>query len=1250
VLRTSFGTQARFTLENFVSFAPDSIYRSGVNRARAFAVSSEIMIELSPPSPIPAPVVRLNAPSDLGACNDLILDASGSTGSGGRPFQSIQWAFVSADQSASVQDNAANVKTVLQAAAAEGQTRVRVPRAQLEDGATYTVSVSLTNWLGGVGTSETASMTVSGLNLPSLSVLGGTTQQASRNQEFSLTARASARGCNASQIIPLEYSFIQSGGPTDISAFLSTTTRGIVIPAGHLFHDPSLPYTVVVSVNIVGDLTASTSASTVIHVGTQALQASIMGGSRVVSPTSALVIDGSQSSDPNNDELQAGGPSNNVLQSYAWTCTTSGGVCSDLTASVSTRTFTVSSERVAEFSGKQLTFKLTFTSNGKSASSTAQIDVASVPVPAVSIIGPLGSTPVLVAGSTHFKVDSSSRVVLLGTADSDQVQWSLASSSEEINDLLSTPSEQKQVVIRAGALVAGKTYTFSLSAIGSIPTAVGKSSITIVANGPPSTGTVSASAASGTALTDTIDFVAQQWVDDTEDLPLQFQFFVDSSGAVPSERELKEQTTGSPASIISSSNVLSLLVPTSSGNGNITVIVYVYDKFGSFAASHVQVESAPAVAEGASAEQVASFVEDAASLVSATLGEGDAEAAMSVAASLADVLNGAAPSSGSNQPIGEAAAQKARRTQLRQNILGAVLGAASSDVKSKLGAVKSLTSSAGEVSPTMVSGIVGMLQSLLGFGSGRQLSTSNTPLSLSTATSFSDVSVNLLNADSEAQVTGLTAAQQTALSSFRAIGTRLLVNAVGNEDASVIAAGLSGCLPQSAVSINMQSKKAVCQNGKLFSTGVTDAARPVQDIALCNAGSAEFFGPGAVSPVNIGGVVPGAAGVVGGAGSAVCSSEVNVQLLTLPKGFVDVLSGLQTAFANNYIGAPASSGLTVVADTTQSAPIIRAEFTDTSGVLLSSSDITGAEFVVPLFAKPAIATNTHFIKPPPAGSRRLAGHANFTEHMSFVPSLNNYEVTCPTDSAVYNNGPVMLTASCPMGDHDVQCSASQAGGKFAGQCPVSAFTAACIQEDSLNFGQWTTQHCTVQDLSNEHALCSCNVMAPVTVAFATVLRASTQMFTAAASPSPQPAPSTPPAAPSSSPSAPNASPSASPVPITGTGTKDTSSASEFTTTQAVGSAFVVIVVILVAALVIRQRRKIVKLKEQQERVLSATASQRIIVSSGGSAQGEQTFTAVDPTASRRDMLKSMNAYNTGSVRWGASARAVKSKPTQAART
>lgn len=114
--------------------------------------SSVFTITVDPPEVSLVPIVILNLPTQSGACNNLTVDISASTGSGGRSWTDVTWNVLATDGDVTLEPylnlNFNYVSNVMS-----------VPRSMLYS-TTYQITATVTNFLG-YTSSGTATTTIS---------------------------------------------------------------------------------------------------------------------------------------------------------------------------------------------------------------------------------------------------------------------------------------------------------------------------------------------------------------------------------------------------------------------------------------------------------------------------------------------------------------------------------------------------------------------------------------------------------------------------------------------------------------------------------------------------------------------------------------------------------------------------------------------------------------------------------------------------------------------------------------------------------------------------------------------------------------------------------------------------------------------------------------------------------------------------------------------------------------------------------
>jgi hypothetical protein len=261
----------------------------------ASAATSSVLVQ-APNKPI-APLVSIVAPSVLGPCDDLVLDLSGSRGSGGRSFQSVRFAV------AGVHNNVSRISSLLNSGSDSALSRPSlVTHDLLAPGYAYSVTVMVCNFIGGCGQASHAVIVSSSINLPVVSLNAKTMQTMNRFNPLAISGRAYTSSCGGGvNTANLEYSWMISSADTDLTRTLpsiSPDPRAFRLPAFSL--SVGALYTVTLTVRHTVSL-KSTSASVRLVVAQGSVVAVLTGSSeKGLRMNDELMIDASLSYDEDN--------------------------------------------------------------------------------------------------------------------------------------------------------------------------------------------------------------------------------------------------------------------------------------------------------------------------------------------------------------------------------------------------------------------------------------------------------------------------------------------------------------------------------------------------------------------------------------------------------------------------------------------------------------------------------------------------------------------------------------------------------------------------------------------------------------------------------------------------------------------------------------------------------------------------------------------------------------------------------------
>eukprot|EP01032_Pedospumella_encystans_P014625 gene14625-16781_t len=458
------------------------------------------------------PVVSIAAAPAVGSCDDILLDPQSSTGFAGRSWSAVVWSVVSTRPV-----NDTDIATYLNANFPTTAAVATLPNRFLQSARSYTFSLALTNFLGqtGVG-SVTVGTSAFGVALPQVRIIGpGATSY--RWKDVNLFASSVFPACVGNTNIVTTFVWKAFAERNFNPALVTTSLDARYFKLNPYTLIPGTVYTFQVTATATyAGISYSASTAYTLAIGVSGVTAAIAGSSQVTSVVSrAVTFDASSSFDVDY-------PTGSVL-SYAWACSTIaptfGTSCSNLIPSRSLSSITLAANTLTAG-----TFNFSVTvSNALGASSLASVQLTTNTrvVPAISIATP----------AVKYNVDQ--KIILSAQVISTGVVAHAAWTSASVTSLtkITNSNTQKAVVsgtplfqlsIKAYALTAGLSYTFSLTANYNGNTDTATAAVTIVINTAPVGGVVSASPSTGTALLTTYLISTSMWTDDATDLPLRY--------------------------------------------------------------------------------------------------------------------------------------------------------------------------------------------------------------------------------------------------------------------------------------------------------------------------------------------------------------------------------------------------------------------------------------------------------------------------------------------------------------------------------------------------------------------------------------------------------------------------------------------------------------------------------------------------------------------------------------------------------
>lgn len=572
----------------------------------AYSAAAAQSVAISAPDTPLVPSVLLSTPSIISSCDNVTIDPSLSTGSGGRAWSSVVWTVSRADALGIVA--VPNVLYALNNRGTDITSPITLARS-LFTPSTYTITLTLTNFFGSSASATSIFTLDENPNLPVVTILGPSERTMSPKDTLALYTSTTQASCaEKASTISYKWTVSQNGNvitkastsatPTKFSLLSYSLTAGNV----YTFHFEATAKATTNTAAITGR------ASTIVKVVDGAVVVVVVGGYKRQVPTvGQLTIDASSSYDENVQSTSASG------LSFVWTCTFSsaaryGESCSSVLPSTTTASTLVVDATLLE-SGNLYDFQVVAkASDGRSGLAVVTVQ------PQVS-----GSSTYSSITSLVTKVNPDSRMSLTGvvrasyaldcawTASIDGVSTSfsaLTSASETFTKVAVRNNFIYPLVVAGKSFVAGSTVTFRLGAnfAGNSSRYAAYSEVVVKMNAAPNGGSLITSPSTGSALSTVFTVSSSGWVDDPEDFPLTYQFVYKTLTSEPalnlqSRSPSNKASSDLPAGPDSTGNLITLLcnvfdvsLATASVSSTVTVTEnvaldvsqYLSDKLSSF--------------------------------------------------------------------------------------------------------------------------------------------------------------------------------------------------------------------------------------------------------------------------------------------------------------------------------------------------------------------------------------------------------------------------------------------------------------------------------------------------------------------------------------------------------------------------------------------------------------------------------------------------------------------------------------------
>ncbi|XP_046551912.1 mucin-19-like [Haliotis rubra] len=484
-----------------------------------YAIAASGTITLAKGSNPLKPTGMIRGPSQLGTCSDLSVDALGSFGGGGRAL-TYTWA---------VSPSTGLTLT--------GQSTASLSVTGTMSGSTYTVTVTVCNFMNECDTTPTLTVQKLTTAIPDVYVTAGVdTSNVLVSEGFELTANAKLTSCVDDTLL---FSWTFSDSRVNINT-VDQTRRVYNVRTGDLPGDVTVTATVTVS--LASDTTRTVAASISLVTKSTALVASIKGSDTVTigTQTGQLSLDGSGSLDPDgaSGSLKYEWSCVEQLSSTTATCLDPTGATFPTSSERTTATLTMATSRLS--GGKTYVFTLTVSksSGGSTRSNSASVTVVTIE----------GTPPKVLfrdlAGGNKINANNVFTVrAIIESSTTVTASWeSVITDGYGFVDVtnannLQTPSTVTAITstsfvtvlsIKAGILQRGTNYRFKCT----VTDANGKSSVATedvyVYNGVTS---CSISAPSSYQQLDSVSLSVSKCYTDSDGIPLTYTLYQVSGGS-----------------------------------------------------------------------------------------------------------------------------------------------------------------------------------------------------------------------------------------------------------------------------------------------------------------------------------------------------------------------------------------------------------------------------------------------------------------------------------------------------------------------------------------------------------------------------------------------------------------------------------------------------------------------------------------------------------------------------------------------
>eukprot|EP01132_Coremiostelium_polycephalum_P002777 gene2777-3451_t len=512
------------------------------------------------------PIASIKAPTTVGPCDQVVLDGSFSSGGAGRDL-TFEWSLISAP------DNQQQLRNALSTSA----NKVNLSNSTLVVGSTYIFGLTVTNWMG---ESDSTNITISKIGSDVLQVdIFGPSRFTIPSIDLILDGNASMSACSNSDGSAFTYKW------TVVPAITldpnTVNSRSLYIPSTSWVAGTTYTFTLTASVGA-----QSNEASIQVIITKRHVIALVDGGDKQYSLTQTVTLDATVSKNPDLPE------GTKPDFTYKWSCTS-------YNPAKPYCDLELPDEGVVSFNATKLgAGKFLFSVEVAPADDPTLSGIA---IAYVQITGQGFIDIAINKTALPLFIDPGQKLILKSVLLGNTIPvsrlkflWKLEDGELLVpaTEAYSTPTTNRNLGIKSGALGPGTLYTFSVSVEDPTTKASGSASITFRTEARPSGGKITCFTKSGSVMDKYVVDMGRSWSSNSGIAGYSFRYKLTDDGA---EVPLGEKST---------TNQLSTYLPP----GNITVIGYILSGTGIAASSSCSIQVAQPTLEDA--ERILQFISE----------------------------------------------------------------------------------------------------------------------------------------------------------------------------------------------------------------------------------------------------------------------------------------------------------------------------------------------------------------------------------------------------------------------------------------------------------------------------------------------------------------------------------------------------------------------------------------------------------------------------------------------------------------